>query len=268
MKRPYTQLWLLLTSAFVIFACLSTFETFHVFGWEFKGSDIYASVVKDIEAEGQNIENEISKLPLSAQKDNTPEKFERAPMDTTPKSILFIGDSMLEGLSPRMAAYAKANGHKLNSVIWYSSTSETWGSCDTLKYFIRKFHPDFVMVSLGANELFVRNITTKRKKYVANILSQIGTIPHIWIGPPNWKEDTGINELVAQASTPGTFFLTNGMKFDRAKDGAHPTRSSAIVWMDSVVRWNNMHGAHPIKLEIPSESLSRANSTTILQPKK
>ena len=31
---------------------------------------------------------------------------ERAPLDTTKKNILFIGDSMLERLSPRIAAYA------------------------------------------------------------------------------------------------------------------------------------------------------------------
>ena len=44
----------------------------------------------------------------------------RQPLDTTSKVILFAGDSMLEELGPRMAAYATANGHTLINVIWYS----------------------------------------------------------------------------------------------------------------------------------------------------
>ena len=103
---------------------------------------------------------------------------------------------MLEGLGPRMAAYAKNNGHKLNNVIWYSSTSQVWGESDTLKHFIKRFKPDYIIVSLGANELFVKDIIKKREKFVTRILSQIGNISYIWIGPPNWKEDTCINELV------------------------------------------------------------------------
>ena len=149
----------------------------------------------------------------------------KAELDTASKTILFVGDSMLEGLGPRMASYAKKNGHKLYNVIWYSSTSEIWGSCDTLTYFIRKFKPDYILVSLGANELFVSNIKKKRAKYVQNILKQIGNIPYVWIGPPNWKPDTGINDLLQETLPAGNFFLTNGMKFDRAKDGAHPTRN-------------------------------------------
>ena len=38
------------------------------------------------------------------------------------KRLLVVGDSMLEGLSPRLASYARLNGHKLYTVIWYSST--------------------------------------------------------------------------------------------------------------------------------------------------
>ena len=189
-------------------------------------------------------------------------------LDTLPKSILFIGDSMLEGLSPRMASYAKHNGHKLNTVIWYSSTSEVWGRCDTLRHFIRKYRPDYIFVCLGANELFVRDIITKRAKYVDNMLSQIGDIPYVWIGPPNWKSDTGINRLIASKTKPGSFFMSDGMHFDRAKDGAHPTRRSAELWMDSVARWITLHSAHPIKLDKPAPGTARATSVTVLQPKK
>ena len=100
------------------------------------------------------------------------------------------------------------------------------------------------------------------------MLSQIGDIPYVWIGPPNWKSDTGINRLIASKTKPGSFFMSDGMHFDRAKDGAHPTRRSAELWMDSVARWITLHSAHPIKLDKPAPGTARATSVTVLQPKK
>ena len=58
------------------------------------------------------------------------------------------------------------------------------------------------------------------------------------------------------------------MKFDRAKDGAHPTRKSAGLWMDSVARWMPQHAAHPIKMDKPEEETARAQRVIVLQPKK
>ena len=229
-----------------------------------KNSGIYENLTykpdNDIPAIKDSVNNSI------IQKDGKAAE-EKSVLDTIPQSILFIGDSMLEGLGPRMGAYAKKNGHQLRNVIWYSSTTETWGSCDTLKHFIRKFKPSYVIVCLGANELFVRNIKTKRTKYLRNILSQIGNIPYVWIGPPNWKEDTGINQMLQESLSDGSFFLSKNLKFDRSSDGAHPTRSSAAKWMDSVARWMINESVHPIKMDVPDEKSARA-ATVILQPKK
>ena len=52
------------------------------------------------------------------------EAFTPAPLDTARQRILFFGDSMLEGLSRRFADYAEANGHDLQTVLWYSSTTQ------------------------------------------------------------------------------------------------------------------------------------------------
>lgn len=185
--------------------------------------------------------------------------------DTSGKTILFIGDSMLEGLSPRLAAYAKKNGHKMYSVIWYSSSTEVWGSSTKLQGYISQLHPDYVVICLGANELFVRDIAKKRRRYVDTMLRQIGKLPYIWIGPPNWKPDTGINDMLQEALAPGTFYLSNGQQFDRQRDGAHPTRKSAAAWMDRVCRWIVTSSAHPIKLDVPAEASAHCR-TFVLQP--
>ena len=111
-------------------------------------------------------------------KDKQPGKNE---MDTTKKTILFIGDSMVECLFPRMSAYAKKNGHTFYAVVWYSSTTEIYGTCTTLKERIDKFKPDYILFSLGGNELFIRDIKENRQKYVDEIIRQMGDIPYIWI---------------------------------------------------------------------------------------
>ncbi len=153
-------------------------------------------------------------------------------------------------------------------MIWYSSSSEYWGTCDTLQVFLKRFKPTFIFISLGGNELFVRDIKTKRDKYVKEFLRQIGDIPYLWIGPPNWKKDTGINELIAENVKPGCFFLSDGMHFDRTKDGAHPTHESAAKWLDSVARWMPAHAAHPIKMTRPANDVkARPENVVVLQPK-
>ncbi len=187
------------------------------------------------------------------------------PMDTTSKTILFFGDSMIERFGPRLAAYAKANGHTLINVIWYSSSTEIWGRITRAKELIDEFHPDYIFVSLGGNELFIKDIKKKRQQYVDNILAQIGDIPYIWIGPPNWKPDTGINDMIQESVAPGCFYLSNGEHFDRAKDGAHPTKESAAAWCDRVCKWVMTKSAHPIRLEPPTEKTARCR-TILYQP--
>lgn len=255
MKNNYFGIWALIAVAFIVILVVSVVGTDKLPG-NLKSSEMAQALIKervDTAAKADSLKKAIEKQLLAGP-------------DTASKNILLIGDSMLEGLGPRMAAYAKKNGHTLNYVIWYSSTSEYWGTCDTLTYFINKFKPDYLFIALGANEMFVNNLD-KRKEYIKEMLRQIGDIPYVWIGPPNWKPDTGINDAIAETTAPGTFFLSNGMQFERAKDHVHPTHASAALWLDSVARWMPRNSAHPIKMAKPDEDKARAESVTMLQPK-
>lgn len=258
--KNYFGFWAILVVSLVIFLVLSGFDTIKIGGFELKSSGMVELLTQAHDSTSVVEENDTIACDTIVE--------EQRIIDETPQTILFIGDSMLEGLSPRLAAYAKANGHKLYSVIWYSSTSEVWGETTKLAEYIKQFKPTYVFISLGANELFVRNIAERRDKFVKNIISQVGDIPYVWIGPPNWKEDTGINDLIEKNARKGSFFLSNGMHFDRTKDGAHPTRKSANLWMDSVARWMPLHAAHPIKLDVPEETTGRPERVIVLQPKK
>lgn len=273
MKRhPYISLWCLLAIAFGIFTATSAMvdspdgpSTLSVGSVSIKSSGIAHSLTRPMaeEAQAAAIADTISVMDVVAA-----EAAEAVSVDTAKQTVLFIGDSMLEGLSPRLADYCAANGHSLYSVVWYSSTSATWGQSDKLRDYISRIKPTFVFVSLGANELFVKDIKEKRRRYVQNIIADIGDIPYLWIGPPNWKPDTGINELVASEAPRGCYFKSDGMHFDRSSDGAHPTRKSAALWLDSIARWMPEHGAHPIMLNHPGEVKGKPRKLYVHSPQE
>ncbi len=262
MKKSYFALWALLACALAAVFALSAFSPVSVGSFELKDSGMYEYLTQSPQLDEANLlSDSVCSEVIAALEAKKP-----APIDTAKKTILFVGDSMLEGLSPRLAAYAKHNGHKLYSVIWYSSTSAKWGNSNKLRSYIKKIEPDFIFISLGANELFVSDIAKKREQFVKNIIADVDTIPYLWIGPPNWKPDTGINDLVAANAAEGCFFLSNGMQFDRAKDGAHPTRKSAQAWMDSVIRWMPQNSPAPFVLNVPVAATASANRIFVHQP--
>jgi len=187
-------------------------------------------------------------------------------IDTTSQKILLIGDSMLEGLMLRLKDYTAFNNHDLKTVIWYSSSTDYFGNSDTLEYFIKQYKPTYIMLVVGANELFVSDIIRKRNKYVKHMLRQIDTINYVWIGPPNWKEDTGINDMILNNVGPMHFFPSKNLNYKRSKDGAHPTHASASVWMDSIAVWVMNKSLKPILLKKPLTKSKKSPNTTILQP--
>ncbi|MCU0429774.1 MAG: hypothetical protein MUF42_07345 [Cytophagaceae bacterium] len=203
--------------------------------------------------------------PRILPKDST-YKPERRSMDTTRQTFLFIGDSMLEGLRRRMYDYCKENGDTMVTVIWYSSSSLWYGNSDTLSYFIKKYKPTYVLLCLGANELFIRDIKKDRASLVANIVRQMGDLPYVWIGPPNWKPDTGINDLIVSYAGSDHYFESKKLTYARSRDGAHPTLASARIWMDSVASYIVHKSCCPVKLNRPARFYKGLPATVILQP--
>ena len=165
-------------------------------------------------------------------------------VDSTPQIFLLIGDSMTLNLAYRLNDYAEKNGHKAYSVNWDSSNTSKWAKSDRLDEFIKEKQPTIVLVSLGSNELFVRQ-PDALKPNIQKILNKIGDRPFIWIGPPNWKKDEGLNDMLEAFLPAGTFFRTEGMELDRKGDHIHPTRAAAALWMDSIMSWQSKRSSHP-----------------------
>ena len=174
---------------------------------------------------------------------------------------------MVEGLRYRLSQYAVANGHTMQCVIWYSSSSKYWAKSDTLTHFIKKFDPTYIFLCMGANELFVRNLE-ERDAAVGEIIREIGDLPFIWIGPPNWKPDTGINDILLAHCGKKRYYPSLRLKYERAKDGAHPVLKSYNMWADSVSTWLRDSSAHPIRWEIPEKDTPKTHGVTLLSPPK
>ncbi len=185
--------------------------------------------------------------------------------DTTKQKMLLIGDSMTEGLSPAFCNYAEANGHDHYSVIWYSSSVQRWGESQTLDYFLEQVKPGYIIICLGSNELFVKDLP-QRDKYIKKILKKIGNIPYVWIGPPNWKPDTGINRVIMENVGKERFFDSSQLKLQRRSDHAHPTKKAAAYWFDLVAEWmQSTQCAHSVKMAKPDKKVKHTNFK-LLQP--
>ena len=165
--RHYAGLWGILTSSFIIFTAASSFDSISIGRHELKSSGLSQAIFGKAQTEDVQSAPVFENDTVSIIQSCNPEPV---PVDTAAQTILIIGDSMLEGLVPRLAAYSDHNGHKLYAAMWYSSTSAVWGRSRKLQRYIERLHPTFIIVSLGANELFVTDIRRKRERYVRNIL--------------------------------------------------------------------------------------------------
>lgn len=188
-------------------------------------------------------------------------------VDSTQQRILFVGDSMVGGLGPFMAKYAYANGHELTYVTWPSSTTFAWSS-DTLRNFIRKADPTFIMISIGGNEQPARNLK-QCEENIRKILATVGNIPYIWICTPAWNKEAPFNDIPARLCGPKRFYDSRRLELERGADHHHPSYKGYSKWMDSVAVWmaDPELTAHPILMEpYPKDAPNNKCTTIVLKP--
>lgn len=243
-KKTYLWLWVLLAVGLAVVCAFSFFDNPKFLGYEIS-QGTFPDVILAPDGGG-----------ASAGEGLTEEEYYElenpavlAETDTTVKSVLIFGDSMTILVANRLAAYGEKNGYEVASVTWDGSSSISWSSCDTLENYIARYHPDFIFVTLGSNELFLKNFNS-RKPYVEKLVEKMGDIPFVWIGPPNWKEDVGFNAMMRSVLPRGTYFDSNGLDLPRGKDHIHPTPKGGIAWTDSIMRWMPKT-PHPIPSEKP-----------------
>ena len=150
MKSPYLPLWILLTVSLVIFVSISFAGDIKLGGWQIKKGKFNETLT---------LNNSITAVEDTTFTEvNIPEEeSELVETDTLPKNIFLFGDSMTLNLALRMEKYAENNGHSFHAVNWDSSNTKLWAETDTLQYYLNKYKPDYVFISLGSNEVFFKN---------------------------------------------------------------------------------------------------------------
>jgi hypothetical protein len=186
-------------------------------------------------------------------------------VDESPQRILILGDSMIDGLLPRLADYAVENGHTVRAVIWYGSRTIDWGRGTRLKEMLTAYRPTFVIVALGSSELYAHGVE-KRSGAVQRMLEAIKPRKLVWIGPPNWTTDTGINALLEREVGADRYFRSADLTFERKKDGIHPTLASSERWMDAVARWIVDKSGVAIRLAPPTKTGTPRPSARVFPP--
>jgi hypothetical protein len=172
---------------------------------------------------------------------------------------------MCEGLFFAFRDYCKYNNHKFKAVPVYSSSTMSFATTDTLNKMINKYQPTYVILALGSNELFIKDIKKNRDQYVKSIIRKIGKRKYIWIGPPNWKKDTGINDMIASNVPRNQFFVSKDLKFQRISDGAHPTRAASRDWADTIATWVMKKSNYPILLNKPPKDFQKKVEKPIIK---
>lgn len=191
-------------------------------------------------------------------------------IDTSSKRFLLIGDSEIEGLRNPFYDYCKKNEHELAlAMIWYSSTDMTYGNSDTLKKIIDQYKPNHIVMAIGLNQIYQTSFDSSEHA-IDKIIETFDTIPYSWIGPANWTEDKGINNLYQHKIDSGKFFLSKNLVLERARDGRHPSNPACFIWMDSIASWMQNKSIWKMKMNKPDsmEKYRKINLMTLTVGKK
>ena len=135
------------------------------------------------------------------------------------------------GLTRALEAKLKDEGA---TIVRHTKVSESLTSFDrgpALKDLLRTHDPDIVVITLGSNDALVPHPEVFARS-IENIVKRVGDRECWWIGPPMWKEDTGIVRVL-QENAGACHFYDSRKLLERASDGIHPTDKGGAKWADA-----------------------------------
>jgi len=158
-----------------------------------------------------------------------------APAPLTGKTVLHVGDSMVGGnwgLTKALDQRFSSEGAKFVRDYKVSESIVSYDKSPKLKDLLAKHRPDIVILTLGTNDVFVPYPAAMAGN-VRNIVARIGARECYWMGPPTWKPDTGIVQVLRDNVAPCKFYDSSNLKLQRAGDGIHPTDRGGAEWATS-----------------------------------
>jgi acyl-CoA thioesterase-1 len=146
------------------------------------------------------------------------------------------------GLTKALGAKFKAEGAKFVRDYEVSVSIGTYARSPRLKNLLDKHKPDIVILTLGANDVFIP-FPENHIKAVEAIVKKIGDRECYWMSPPTWKPDSGIVDVIKEHSAPCKFFDSRNLTLKRAGDHIHPTEKGGADWAE--LFWAYFQGRGP-----------------------
>jgi hypothetical protein len=152
--------------------------------------------------------------------------------------VLQIGDSFAAALGGELSKLFKDAG--LRSTLEFKTASyiPNWSYEGDVPKFVASYHPDLVLITLGANEIEIPK-PEERIKPIKHLVSTLGGRPCVWIAPPLWKPDTGLLKVIRDNIAPCRYFDSNALLQDlpRGRDKIHPNAEGRQIWAKVVFDW-------------------------------
>lgn len=148
------------------------------------------------------------------------------------KVVLHTGDSTVgggHGLARALKGRFEAEGARYVSDTVNSASLLNLEAAEHLTASVAKHQPDLVLINLGTNEVFVPAPQALIGRIRA-VVKAAGGCDCVWIGPPTWKGDKGIVEVLRDNVAPCRFFDSSHLDLERISDGIHPTDKGGEQW--------------------------------------
>lgn len=150
------------------------------------------------------------------------------------KNLLFMGDSMAEGMEPFIK---KESGYNVTSLHKRGSTVAYWNDNKKFNLLLKSKKWDVIVVSLGTNDLLIKRPNEEKYFQFNKKLSSIKADVY-WAIPPVMPFKNSWMEEWIENPPPPIKKINCGSDFQRAKDGIHLTQNGYKKWsrciMDSI----------------------------------
>ena len=194
-----------------------------------------------------------------------------APVPTAPAAppiepstvVLHVGDSfVMAGFSQTLRPKMKSVGALYEVRGAQATYTTTWHN--KLSRLVGDYHPDLVIITLGANEVTLTD-PWARADAVTRLVKIVGDTPCVWVTPPLWRKDTGIIEVIKQRAKPCLVFDSDAIvgPIARQPDSIHPSNVGGAKWAEAFWAWLLEHRAPP---PVQGEHLPKGSGRHAVNP--
>jgi hypothetical protein len=177
--------------------------------------------------------------------------------------VLHVGDSfVMAGFSQTLRPKMKSVGALYEVRGAQATYTTTWHS--KLSRLVGDYHPDLVIITLGANEVTLTD-PWARADAVTRLVKIVGDTPCVWVTPPLWRKDTGIIEVIKKRAKPCLVFDSDAIAgpISRQADSIHPSNAGGAVWAEAFWKWLLEHRA---PAPVAGEHLPKGSGRHVVNP--